>query len=57
VYCLQIRQFVVIGIDACAKEETRVSPVDYLGHVAELDKIGLVLLIARGNKAMNLQNR
>lgn len=43
---LEIGQLVVIGVDTHAKEETRIPPVHNL-VVAELDKVTLVLLVAR----------
>ena len=53
-YRLQIRQLVIICIDARAEEQACVPPVHDLGHVAELDKVGLVLLVARGYEAVHL---
>jgi len=53
-YGFEICELVIIGVDACAEEEASVSAIDDLGHVAELDEVGLVLLVARGNKAMDL---
>src|SRR4051794_4550317 len=47
-YGLEERQLVIVGVDARAKEEPRVAPVDDL-VVAELDEIGLVLLVAGGD--------
>jgi hypothetical protein len=44
-YSLQIRQFVIVRIDAGAEEESSVSSV-YDLIVAELDKVGLVLLVS-----------
>lgn len=38
VYSLQIRQLVIVCVDACAEEEARVSPVDDL-VVAEFDEV------------------
>jgi hypothetical protein len=54
VYCLEVCQLVVVGVDACAEEEPCVSPVHDLGHVAELDKVGLVFLVAGGDEAVDL---
>lgn len=71
---LEIRQLVVVGVDAHAEEQARVSSVHDLGGrqvlsdeglavvrrrrgaggAAEFDKVGLVLLIARGNESMDL---
>ena len=50
---LEEGQLVVVGVDACAKEKTRVPPVHDL-VVAELDKVGLVLLVARRDEAVDL---
>jgi hypothetical protein len=54
VYGFQVRQFIIVGIDACAEEEAGVSAVYDLGHVAELDKVGLVFLVAWRNEAVHL---
>jgi hypothetical protein len=53
-YSLQIRQLVIVRIDACAEEEASIAAVHNFGHVAELDKVGLVFLVARGDEAMDL---
>jgi hypothetical protein len=53
-YGLQIRQFVVIRIDAGAEEQARIPSVHNLGHVSKLDKVGLVLLVSRGDEAVDL---
>ncbi len=42
---LEVGELVVVGVDAGAEEEAGVAPVDDL-VVAELDKVGLVLLVA-----------
>lgn len=47
------RELVVVGVDAGAEEEAGVAPVDDL-VVAELDKVGLVLLVARCYKTVDL---
>lgn len=52
-YSLEVGQLVIVGIDAYAKEQSRVSPVDDL-VVAELDEIALVLLVAWGYEAVDL---
>jgi hypothetical protein len=54
VYRLQVRQFVVVCIDARAEEQPCVSPIHDLGHVAEFDEVGLVLLVARRDQAVDL---
>ena len=50
---LQIREFVVVGVDADAEEEPRVPPVDDF-KVAEFDEVGLVFLVAGGDEAVDL---
>lgn len=52
-YRLQIRQLVIIRIHARAEEQARVPPVDDLGGAAEFDEVGLVLLVARGDEAVD----
>ncbi len=52
-YRLQIRQLVIVLVHAGAEEQARVSAVDDLEVVAELDEVGLVLLIARGHEAVD----
>lgn len=51
----KVGELVIIGVNACAKEEPCISPIDNL-VVAELDEVGLVFLVARCYKAMNLCN-
>jgi len=50
---LEVGQLVVVGVDARAEEEPRVPPVHQL-VVAELDKVGLVLLVARRHESVHL---
>ena len=50
---LQVGQLVVVGVDAGAEEEAGVPAVDDL-VVAELDKVGLVLLVAGRDEAVDL---
>ena len=50
----QICQLVVVCINTGAEKEPGVSAVDDLGHIAELDEVGLVFLVARGDEAVNL---
>ena len=52
-YCLQIRQFVVIRVDAYAEEQACVPTVDYFQR-AEFDEVGLVLLISGSDEAVDL---
>jgi len=49
----KIRKFVVVRIYACAEEEASISAVDDFRGTAKFDKVGLVFLIARGDKAVN----
>ena len=51
---LQKCKLIVVGVDAGAEEQACVPPVDDLGRVPELDKVGLVFLVARRNQAMDL---
>lgn len=51
---LQVRQLVVVGVDACAEEEPRVPAVHDL-VVSELDEVGLVLLVARCYETVDLR--
>lgn len=50
---LEVGELVVVCVDAGAEEEAGVAAVDDL-VVAELDKVGLVLLVAGGDKAVDL---
>jgi len=52
VYGLQIGELVIIRIDADAEEETCISPIND-PHTPELDKVGLMLLVARGDQAVD----
>jgi len=52
----QVRQLVVVGVDAGAEEEAGVAPVDD-AVCAELDEVGLVLLVAGGDEAVDLVGR
>jgi hypothetical protein len=54
VYGFKVRKLIVVRIYACAEEEPSIPAVDDLGGAAEFDKIGLVFLIARGDKAVDL---
>jgi hypothetical protein len=51
---LQVRQLVIVRIDARAEEEACVPPVDDL-VIAELDEVALVLLVAGRNEAVDLE--
>ena len=52
-YGLQITQFVILRIDADAEEEAGVAAVDDF-EAPELDEVGLVFLVPRCDKAVNL---
>ena len=64
-YRFEVRQLVVVAVDAEGEEEARIAassvesicarapPVDQL-VVAELDKVGLVLLISRRDQTVDL---
>lgn len=49
---LEVSELVVVCVDAGAEEEAGVAAVDNL-VVAEFDKVGLVLLVAGGDEAVN----
>lgn len=51
-YRFQIRQLIIIRVDADTEEQPRIASVDDLRR-AELHEVGLVFLIARGNQAVN----
>ena len=53
VYGLEVGELIVICVDADTKEEAGVAAVDDF-VVAKLDKVGLVLLVARRDEAMDL---
>jgi hypothetical protein len=53
VYSLQIRELVIVCVDARTEEEACVPPVDDL-ILPELDEVGLVLLVAGGDEAVDL---
>lgn len=53
VNCLEVGKFVVVGVDTSAEKEPGVSAVDDF-VVAELDKVGLILLVARRNETVDL---
>ena len=50
---LEVGELVVVGVDAGAEEQAGVPPINYL-VVAELDEVGLVLLVARRYEAVDL---
>ena len=52
-YSLQIRKLVIVGVNTDAEEEACVAPVDDF-QGAEFDEVGLVLLVAGGDEAVDL---
>lgn len=50
---LQIRELVIVGVDAHAEEQPRVSPI-YDLRGAELDEVGLMLLVSGRDEAVDL---
>jgi hypothetical protein len=50
---LKIRKFVVVCIYTRAEEESSIPAVDDLRGAAEFDKVGLMFLVARGDKAVD----
>ncbi len=52
-YRLQIRQLIIIGVHARAEEEPCVAPVYHFGAAPEFDEVGLVLLVARSDEAVD----
>lgn len=50
----EVRELVVVGVDAGAEEEACVAAVHDLGALAELDEVGLVFLVARRDEAVDL---
>jgi hypothetical protein len=52
---LQIRQLAIVRIHTNAEKETGISTVHNLGAALELDEIGLILLIAGSDKAVDLK--
>jgi hypothetical protein len=53
-YSLQVCQLVIVCVNARAEEKAGISTVHDLGHVAELDEVGLVFLVSRRNEAVDL---
>ncbi len=51
---LQVRQLIIVRVNARAEEETCVPPVHDL-VIAELDEVALVLLVAGCDEAMDLK--
>ncbi len=53
-YGLEIRELVIVGVDADAEEEAGVAAVDDF-EGAEFDKVGLVFLVAGRDEAVDLE--
>jgi len=51
---LQICKLVVVRVYTRAEEQPGIPPVDDLTAATKLDEVGLVFLVARRNKAVNL---
>ena len=52
-YSLEVRELIVVGVDADAEEKPRISAVDDF-IIAELHEVRLVFLITRGHEAVDL---
>ena len=50
----QVGELVVVGVDAGAEEEAGVAAVDDFAAAPELDEVGLVFLVARGDEPVDL---
>ena len=53
-YCLQIRQLVIICIDTNTKEQACVAPINYFRTPPELYEVGLIFLVSGGDEAVDL---
>jgi hypothetical protein len=53
-YGLQIGELIIVCVYACAEEEAGVAAVHDFRSIAELDKVGLVFLVAGGYEAVDL---
>lgn len=52
--CFQVCQLVIVGVNARAEEQPRISSVHDLRAAFELDEIRLIFLVSRRDKAMDL---
>jgi hypothetical protein len=52
--CLEVRQLIIIRINADAKKEAGVSTINDLCAALELDEVGLVFLVSWGDEAVDL---
>lgn len=50
---LQVCELIVVGIYASAEEQAGIAAVHHFRGATELDEVGLVLLIARCDKAVD----
>lgn len=50
---LEVGELVVVCIDACAEEEAGVAAVDDFTGATELDKVGLVFLVAGSHQTVD----
>ena len=55
-YCLQIRQLVVVGIHTDTEEQACVAAINYF-QGAELDEVGLMFLVSRRDETVDLLPR
>ena len=53
-YRFQVCELVVVGVYARAEEQSGIAAVDHFRSAAELDKVGLVFLVARRDEAVDL---
>lgn len=53
VYSLEVRELIIIRIDAHAEEQPRISPIHH-AVLPELHEIRLVLLVPRRNQSVHL---
>ena len=53
-YCFEVAQVVIININTYTKIKPCVSAINDLGALPEFDEVGLVLLVARRYKSVDL---
>lgn len=53
-YGLEVCELIIVGVDASAKEEAGIAAIYDFGGTAKLDKVGLVLLVSRSYKTVDL---
>lgn len=54
VYRFQIRELIVVCVYTCTEEQSSIAAVYDFRGTAELDEVGLVFLVARCDKAVDL---